>query len=390
MKGKRPQPDKTAHRLHILMKLEIPDYILSIDPYKPGKPIEELEREYGISGAVKLASNENPLGPSPKALEAVRACLGSVHRYPDGSGWKLVSKIAAKFNLKAENIVLGNGSDEIIGMLTRVLLRPGDEALLPQQSFSMYDIMVRSCGAKPVAVPLTNSMAIDLTGMRNRLTSRTRMVFLCNPNNPTGTVITRRDFEAFLQDLPPNIVVVVDEAYIEFVKDPQCARAVDYLGQQPAVAVLRTFSKAYGLAGLRIGYGIMPAKLAGYLHRVRQPFNAALPAQVAAAAALDDDAFLQQTIQTVHTGLAYLHRALEQLGIRYFPTQSNFFMIDVQRSADDVFEQMLKKGVIVRSMSSYGFENLIRINVGLPRENERFVQALCDVLGIGSMPPGGQ
>jgi histidinol-phosphate aminotransferase len=390
MKGKRPQPRNVAHRLHILMKLELPDYIFRIDPYKPGKPIEELEREYGISGAVKLASNENPLGPSPKALEAVRGCLHSVHRYPDGSGRTLASKIAAKFNLKPENIVLGNGSDEIIGMLARVLLRPGDEALLPQQSFSMYEIMVRSCGATPVSVPLADSMAIDLTGMHNRLTSRTRMVFLCNPNNPTGMVITRRDLEAFLQKLPPNIVVVVDEAYIEFVTDPQCARATDFLGEESALAVLRTFSKAYGLAGLRIGYGIMPSTLAGYLHRVRQPFNAALPAQVAAAAALEDEAFLQKTIQTVHAGLTYLQRALEQLGIRYFPTQSNFFMIDVRRSADEVFEQMLRKGVIVRSMSAYGFADRIRINVGLPQENERFVQALSEVLDVSPVPPGGQ
>ncbi len=365
------------------MKLNIPDYILDIDPYKPGKPIQELEREYGIGDSIKLASNENPLGPSPKALEAARACLSSVHRYPDGSGWALVSKIAAKLNLEPENIVLGNGSDEIIGMLTRVLLQPGDEVLLPQPTFSMYEIMVRCSGARPVSVPLNASMAIDLTGMLERLAPRTRMVFLCNPNNPTGTVITGREFTAFLQELPPGIVVVVDEAYIEFVQDPLCARGTDYLREEPAVVLLRTFSKAYGLAGLRIGYGIMPSELSGYLHRVRQPFNAALPAQVAAAAALDDDAFLQQTIQTVHTGLAYLQRALEDLGIRCFPTQSNFFLIDVQRSADVVFEQLLRKGVIVRSMSAYGFTDLIRVNAGLPHENERFIATLTDVLGAG-------
>lgn len=365
------------------MKLNIPDYILDIDPYKPGMPIQELEREYGIDDSIKLASNENPLGPSPKALEAARACLSAVHRYPDGSGRALVSKIAAKLNLEPDNIVLGNGSDEIIGMLTRVLLQPGDDVLLPQQTFSMYEIMVRCSGARPVSVPLNASMAIDLPGMLERSTPRTRLAFLCNPNNPTGTVITGSEFTAFLNELPPGIVVVVDEAYIEFVQDPHCARGTDYLREEPAVVLLRTFSKAYGLAGLRIGYGIMPSELSGYLHRVRQPFNAALPAQVAAAAALDDDAFLQQTIQTVHTGLAYLQRALEDLGIHYFPTQSNFFLIDVQRSADDVFEQLLRKGVIVRSMSAYGFTDLIRVNAGLPHENERFIAALTDVLGAG-------
>jgi histidinol-phosphate aminotransferase len=333
------------------MNLDIPEYILDIDSYKPGKPMEELEREYGISDAIKLASNENPLGPSPKAIEAARACLDNVHRYPDGSGWALVSKIAAQLGLQPDNIVLGNGSDEIIGMLTRVLLRPGDEVLVPQPTFSMYDIMVRSAGAATVSVPLDGAMAIDLTAMHGRLTPRTRMVFVCNPNNPTGTVITRKQFEAFLRDLPAGVVVVIDEAYIEFVTDPDCVRGTDYLQEESPMVLLRTFSKAYGLAGLRIGYAVMPAELSGYIHRIRQPFNAALPAQVAAAAALEDDAFLQQTLQTVHTGLAYLHRSLQQLGIRYFPTQSNFFLIDVTRSADEVFEQMLRKGVIIRSIT---------------------------------------
>ncbi len=372
------------------MKLDIPEYILGIDPYKPGKPMEELEREYGITDSIKLASNENPLGPSPKAIEAVRDCLNAAHRYPDGGGWALVSRIAAKLKLKPENIVLGNGSDEIIGMLTRVLLRPGDEVLVPQPTFSMYDIMVRSAGATTVSVPLDGAMAVDLTAIRGHLTPRTRMVFICNPNNPTGTVITREKFEAFLDDLPAGVVVVIDEAYIEFVTDPDCIRGTDYLREDLPLMLLRTFSKAYGLAGLRIGYAVMPAELSGYIHRVRQPFNAALPAQVAAAAALEDDAFLQRTLQTVRTGLTYLHRSLEKAGIAYFPTQSNFFLIHVGRSADDVFEQMLRKGVIIRSMTSYGYTDMIRVNVGLPHENERFVQALCEVLNVGPIPPDGQ
>ena len=372
------------------MKLELPEYILGIDPYKPGKPMEELEREYGISDSIKLASNENPLGPSPKAIEAVRDCLNAVHRYPDGSGWTLVSKIAAKLKLKPENIVLGNGSDEIIGMLTRVLLQPGDEVVVPQPTFSMYDIMVRSAGAITVTVPLDAAMAVDLTAVRDNLTPRTRMVFICNPNNPTGTVITREKFEAFLHDLPAGIVVVIDEAYIEFVTDPDCVRGIDYLQEDSPLVVLRTFSKAYGLAGLRIGYAAMPAELSGYIHRVRQPFNAALPAQAAAAAALEDDAFLQQTLQTVHAGLETLHRSLGKAGIAYFPTQANFFLIHVGRSADEVFEQMLRKGVIIRSMTSYGYPDMIRVNVGLPHENQRLVKALCEVLGVEPIQPDGQ
>ena len=370
------------------MNLDIPEYIIGIDPYKPGKPMTELEREYGIVDSIKLASNENPLGPSPKALEAARACLDSVHRYPDGSGWQLVSKIAAKLNLQPDNIVLGNGSDEIIGMLTRVLLRPGDEALLPHPTFSMYDIMVRCAGARSVRVPLTDALTIDLARMRSRLTPRTRMIFLCNPNNPTGTVITKAAFDAFLRDLPEGVVVVIDEAYIEFATDPNCVQGTDYIECNTAVAVLRTFSKAYGLAGLRIGYAVMPATLSGYVHRVRQPFNASIPAQVAAAAAMDDDPFLEKTLQTVRTGLAYLQRSLDLMGVRYYPTQSNFFLIDVQRNADFVFEQMLRKGVIIRSMSSYGFTERIRVNAGLPHENKRFIQALSEVLGVGSQSFG--
>ena len=362
------------------MKLSVPEYIESIDPYKPGKPLEELEREYGVRDSIKLASNENPLGPSPKAVEAIRTGMESLHRYPDGHGYELVAKLSEKLGVDSENIVLGNGSDDIIAMLTRALLKPGDEAILPQPSFLMYEISVRSVGAVPVVVPLDDSLAIDLDEMLRRVTSRTRMAFLCNPNNPTGTVFSEKQFRAFLSSLPAEVIVVVDEAYIEFVKDRDCARGINYLDADRAVVTLRTFSKAYGLAGLRIGYGVMRETLSSYLHRVRLPFNASSLAQIGAIAALDDEAFLQKTLHLVHEGLKYLFKSLDRLGFRYFPTQSNFFLIDVVQNADDVFEHMLREGVIVRSMTSYGYPNYIRISVGLPGENERFILAFEKVM----------
>jgi histidinol-phosphate aminotransferase len=358
------------------MKISVPENILSIKPYKPGKPLEELEREYGIAKSIKLASNENPLGPSPMAVKAMQGALEKLNRYPDGSGYDLIKKVSQHLDVPPKNIVLGNGSDDIIGMLTWALLRPGDEVVLPRPSFLMYDIMVRSAAAIPVTVPLS-SLSIDLKGMQGKITSRTRMVFLCNPNNPTGNVIFKKDFENFMDSLPPEVVVVVDEAYFEFIRDQEkCASGIEYLDEARPLVTLRTFSKAYGLAGLRIGYGIMPEKIAGLLNRVRQPFNTSSLAQIGAKAALDDKAFLKKTLEITHKGLDYLHAALDRLGIKYFPTQTNFFLIDVEKDADEIFESMLRHGVIVRSMKSYGYPQYIRINVGLAEENARFIEVL--------------
>jgi len=361
------------------MNISAPDYILSIKPYEPGKPIEELEREYGIKDSIKLASNENPLGPSPLALEAIKNAVGKLHRYPDGSGHHLIRQISETLSVAPENIILGNGSDDIIAMLTRALLRPGDEAILPRPSFLMYDIMVRSAGAVPVYVPL-KSLSIDLDGIKEKFSPQTRMVFLCNPNNPTGTVISTKTFESFLETLPPEVVVVVDEAYIEFVRDKDCLKSIDYLNSGYPFATLRTFSKAYGLAGLRIGYGVMPDELSNLVNRIRQPFNVNSLAQAGALAALKDNGFVQKTIRLVHEGLDFLFNELTRLGLQFFPTQTNFFLINVEKEADEVFERMLKQGVIVRSMTSYGYPGYIRVNVGLYPENVRFIKALENVV----------
>lgn len=362
------------------MDITIPDYIQAIEPYEPGKPIEDLERDYGIRDSIKLASNENPLGPSPKAVKAIQAMMNNLHRYPDGGGHALVDRLAVHLGVAPETIILGNGSDEVIGMLSRTLLAPGDQAIMPQPSFLMYQITVRSVGAQPVLVPLKDDLTIDLDAILDRVSPRTRLVFLCNPNNPTGTIVTSSGLSAFLKALPSGITVVIDEAYIEFVRDPSCAQGLDLFKSGFPVATLRTFSKIYGLAGLRIGYGLMASPLVNLLHRIRQPFNAGTLAQVGATAALDDEAYLRNTITLVHSGLDYLFDAIGDLGIRCFPTQANFFLIDVRKDADTVFERMLTEGVIVRSMRSYGYPRYIRVSVGLPPENERLVSTLAKVL----------
>jgi histidinol-phosphate aminotransferase len=357
------------------MEISVPDYILSIKPYSPGKPLEELEREYGIGDSIKLASNENPLGPSPMALEAIKQAMPKLNRYPDGSGHDLIRKISDHIGVSPQHIVLGNGSDEIIGMLAIALLQPGDEAILPNPSFLMYEIMVRGAGAVPVSVPLT-SLSIDLKRILEQITPKTRIIFLCNPNNPTGTIITKKDFKPFIKEIPDGIIVVVDEAYIEFVRDQNCAVSFEYMDDMTPLVTLRTFSKVYGLAGLRIGFGVMPVAIADILNRIRLPFNANSLAQVGAGAALEDKSFIEKVITVIHEGLDFLYDALDRLGIQYFPTQTNFFLIDVRKDADKIYENMLKKGVIVRSMKSYGYPNYIRVNVGLYEENVRFLKAL--------------
>ncbi len=359
--------------------IQLPPHILAIDPYVPGKPIETLERELGIRDSIKLASNENPLGPSPRAAAAVRAAIDNLHRYPDGAGHEFIAALAAHLGCPPENLIMGNGSDDIIALLTQVLLHPGDRAVMPRPSFLMYEIAVRTVGAEPIFVPLDN-LTIDLDGILRAVDAKTRMVFLCNPNNPTGKIIRQADFERFFDALPPAVVVVVDEAYIEFVRDPDCLQTIDFSKAERPLVTLRTFSKLYGLAGLRVGYGIMPAALVEGLNRIRQPFNVNLLAQIGARAGLEDREFVNATLHCVHSGLDYLYGELDRLELTYHPTQANFFLIDMQRDAQAVFEAMLRQGVIVRSMKSYGFPRCIRVNVGTADENRRFIAALGAVI----------
>ena len=365
------------------MKMKIPDYIRSIRPYKPGKPIEELEREYGVSGSVKLASNENPMGPSPAAVAAMKDAMEKLHRYPDGRGYELVQKLSAHLDVPAESIVLGNGSDEIIGMITRIFLAPGDEAIMTDPSFLMYDIMVRSCGADPVFVPL-KSLFVDLDAIAGQVTDKTRIIFLNNPVNPTGTIITKRDFKAFLDKIPEDVAVVLDEAYIEFVKDPECLDGIGYTAGSRPVAVLRTFSKAYGLAGIRIGYGVMPPEMAELVHRVRQPFNCSAPAQAAAVASLADAEFLERSVALNSEQRELLRAGLEGLGYRPLPSAGNFLTFDAGPEAANLNEQLLRRGVIVRPVDAYQLPNHLRVSVGTPAENRAFLGALATAAGGGA------
>ncbi|HIJ58257.1 MAG TPA: histidinol-phosphate transaminase [Deltaproteobacteria bacterium] len=348
-------------------------------PYPPGKPIEELERELGISGSIKLASNENPLGPSPLAVQTVINKVSTLNRYPDGSGYYLKSKLNEKFNIPFDQIILGNGSNELIELIIRTFLSPGDHAIQPFPTFLVYEKVVKGAGGNMTSVPLSN-LSIDLEGILNAITPKTRVIFICNPNNPTGAAISKDDMVQFLRETPGDIIVVLDEAYIEFTTDEKTANGINLLDIHPFLFVLRTFSKLYGLAGLRIGYGFAPQKVVDYMNRVRQPFNANTLAQAAATTALDDSSFVHKTLQIVREGLHYLCHNLDEIGLQYIPTQTNFFLIKVPGGGKKVYELMLKQGVIVRAMDSYDLPDYIRISVGLPEENERFIETLRRVI----------
>lgn len=361
------------------MKLPIRENIASLIPYPPGKPLEELEREYGVTGSIKLASNENALGPSPKATAAIVGCLTNLHRYPDGSCYYLAQALAEKIGVAASQLVFGNGSNEIIQLLISAFLAPGEEVVTSHPTFLVYQKVVQAQGGVNKVVPLID-MCHDLDGILAAITDKTRLIFLDNPNNPTGTVFTAQAFEAFLDKVPDNVIVALDEAYVDFVDDELRMDARKYLDHRVPVVALRTFSKAYGLAGLRVGYGLMHAEIADYLHRVRQPFNVNLPAQVGALAALEDDAHYEKTMRLTKEGIAWLSTEVEKLGCTPFATQTNFFLIDVKSDCKQVYEALLYKGVIVRPMSAYGYPSYIRITVGLPEENQRFVKSLAEVL----------
>ncbi len=348
-------------------------HIRSLEPYQPGKPIEELERELGVSGAIKLASNENPLGPSPRAVEAVRAALAGVHRYPDGASFELRRALASRLRVEPEQLVFGCGADELLELLAKTLLGPGDEAVFAWPSFAMYPIVVQGMGATPVRVPLDAGLTHDLSAMRAAVGERTRLVFVCNPNNPTGTSVGRDAFDRFAESLPDSVVLAVDEAYVDFARRPDFPDSLAWLRRRPGTVALRTFSKLYGLAGLRIGYGVADAELAGYLQRARHPFNVNRLAEVAARAALDDAEHAERTRSNNARGVDYLTRELGALGIPVGPTDANFVLA---RIGAGVQAALLREGVIVRPLAGFGLPEHVRISVGLPEENERLVKAL--------------
>lgn len=350
-----------------------PEYVAAIKPYVPGKPIEELERDLGISGSIKLASNENPLGPSPRAVEAIKDTAGELNRYPDGSGYYLKSRLSEKLSVSADNIILGNGSNELLDIAVRTFMKPGDEAVMAHPSFVVYSMAVQSIGAKPVQTPLKDYRH-DLSAMLDAVTGKTRMVFIANPNNPTGTINRKDEFDGLMEGLPDGILAVVDEAYYEYVADSNYADSMKHFRNNKDILILRTFSKIYGLAGLRIGYGIAGSSVISEMNKIRAPFNTGTMAQAAALGALDDDEHVRKSRGTNEEGKKYLYSELNNLGFEYVPTEANFIYMPVKDSMA-LYEKLLRDGVIIRPMGP----DAIRVTIGLPHENERFIKALKTV-----------
>jgi histidinol-phosphate aminotransferase len=356
------------------------EHILGIAPYEPGKPTEELERELGISDAIKLASNENPLAPSDRVQKAILAAVGSLNRYPDGSGYYLRQALAAKHGVPSDQVILGNGSNELIELLVRTFLKPGDEAVVPHPSFVVYPMIVQAAGGIRVMVMLKD-YRLDLEAMARAITPMTKLVFVANPNNPTATIVTADEVDHFMARLPERTIVMFDEAYFEFAQGPDFPDALGYVREGRKVIVLRTFSKANSLAGLRVGYAVGAADAIALMNRIRQPFNVNSLAQVAALAALEDEAHVLECVRMIEAGRHYLCDEFKALRLKYVPSRANFILADVGRSASDLYQQLLKHGVIVRPMTPFGMENTLRITVGTPEENRRLVKALRAVLG---------
>ena len=348
-------------------------------PYKAGKPIEELERELGLTQVIKLASNENPLGPGKKALAAIQSALPTLALYPDGSGFALKRTLAEKYAVDVSQITLGNGSNEILELVARAFLTPEHEVVFSQHAFAVYPIVTQAAGATAVVAPALN-YGHDLNAMLQAVTGKTRLVFIANPNNPTGTLLSQMDIESFIGALPDTCVCVLDEAYFEFVNSAEAINSIDWLKTHPNLLITRTFSKAYGLAGLRIGYGLSSPELADILNRVRQPFNNNTLALAAAQAALSDGEHLQQTIAVNSQGMQQLTKGFKDLGLEWIPSAGNFVLLDLKQAGQPVYETLLRKGVIVRPVGVYELPNHLRISIGTEAENQLFLQALTDTL----------
>ncbi len=360
----------------------VPPYVASLTPYVPGKPIEEVEREYGVTNVAKLASNENALGPSPRALAAAREAAAKVNLYPDGSAFYLRNALAAKLGVDAKEVFVGNGSNELIELLVRAFVLEDEEVLTSAQSFIAYKLAAQAHGRTLVEAPMKARFHYDLDAIKKLLARRTKVVFLANPDNPTGTWFTEVELLPFLDAVPKETLVVLDEAYVEFVDAPGFQDALALRKKYPNLVVLRTFSKIYGLAGLRLGYGLARPEVVEYLDRVRAPFNVNLVAQAAGIAALGDEAHVEATRALVRQERPFLVEALKALGATVAPSQGNFVFADFPgRPGKDLFEALLREGVVVRPMGGYGFATAQRITVGLHAENEKCVAALKKVLG---------
>ena len=357
----------------------VADYIKKLVPYVPGKPIEELERELGIKDSIKIASNENPLGPSPKAVKAVKSMLANMNRYPDGNATTFKDKLAQKLGVTPDMIVAGNGSNEVLELIAATFMRAGDHAVISEHAFVVYDLSVDSRGYEKTVVPPGKDFGHDLRAMAKAVRDNTRLLFIANPNNPTGTYVNGQEVDELLESIPPDVIVVLDEAYFEYVNKKDFPDGVELVKAGKNVIATRTFSKIYGLAGLRMGYGVMPKEMADYMNRVRQPFNTNMLAQAAAAAALDDDAFLKKVRALNLKGMAYLEKQFKKMKLEFIPSVGNFILFKSPVDAKDLYNKLLHKGVIVRPMGGYRLPSWLRVTVGRPEENERFIAALKEL-----------
>jgi histidinol-phosphate aminotransferase len=352
--------------------------VLNIKPYQPGKPIEEVKREMGLADVIKMASNENSLGPSPKAVSAIKKYAGNINRYPEGGCFYLRSAIARRLKIKPEQLIFGNGSDELIELTLKAFVNEGDEVIVAKPTFLMYEVASTAYGAKIKVVPM-RYFKYDLKAMKDAVSKNTKVVFIANPDNPNGTYVAKYELEDFLKGLPSETIVFLDEAYSEFVEERDYPNGLDYMGKNNII-VARTFSKVYGLAGLRVGYGISSPEIIKYMEAVRDPFNVNSLAQIGAIAALKDKEFLSKSKKTVRDGKKFLYSELKAMGVRYVPSVTNFILIEFGSKSGEVAEKLLKKGVIVRNMKAWGMENFIRVTVGKEAENRRFIKELKKII----------
>jgi histidinol-phosphate aminotransferase len=371
-----------------------PPYVRGIAPYQGGRPISEIAREFGFAEfqIVKLASNENPLGMSPKAREAMLAAAADLGRYPDGNGFELKAAISKRFGIPTDWITLGNGSNDILELAAHAFLQPDRESVYSQHSFAVYALATQATGAKAVVVPATAALGHDLPAMRKAVNDRTGIVWIANPNNPTGTFLKPAEVIAFIKDIPARTLIVLDEAYTEYLSDIDRYNAFEWVAQYPNLLVSRSFSKAYGLAGLRIGFGVARPEITDLLNRIRQPFNVNSMAQAAACAALFDDKFLTLSRRVNQEGLAQIAAAAKDLGLSIVPSWGNFLLIKMGDAADagmQVFQALLAKGVITRPVANYGLPQWLRISIGTREENARCIEALREVLPSLAMKLSG-
>jgi len=358
--------------------------ILDLKPYIPGKPIEEVKRELGLKEVIKLASNETSVGPSPLAIEAIKKEIKNINLYPEGSSSLLREKLAHRLSIDKEMIIIGNGEDDIIDLIGMAFINEGEEVITGAITFPAYETAAKIMGGKIIPVKL-KEYTYNLEEIARRINEKTKIIFVCNPNNPTGTIVDKEAVDRFIRQVHENVIVVFDEAYYDYVEDKNYPNSVSYALEGKNVIVLRTFSKIAGIAGVRIGYGIAKPELISYLRRVVNPFTTNRLAQVAALASLDDEEHYRKVLNSNQEGKRYLYRELKELGIFYVPTEANFIFIDLKRGSKDIFEKLLKKGIIIRPGETWGCPNFIRVTIGTTYENEKFINALKEVLNYFSV-----